>query len=401
MESYKTQLTKNGKVIIAVCLILLLAVLSLGTEIYLKMQGYIVIKNAKITGDVVYVNPSISGRIDSIDIKEGDIVKKGQVLVKLNVNEIKYQVDKAYAELAIAKTRLSRAVSGPSKHELSEAKALLSDADTSYRSTVLENGKLNDLIKGKQNTYNSLKSLAIKSFGLTGKIINSQSMFSQINRWHSRGMISRAKYNSALGYIRRMGEMEAKLDALKGELYELDLSEGVAKAELNVAATRLKLLTASTAADEIKILKNEVKEAGADYELAKRTLNYSVIKAPSDGTVIQTAYHNGDVIGSGQSVVSLVDFSKLFVMVYMRQKDIGNIKIGQFADISMDGLSGKNFRGRIKEIGTAVQPALTAYQTSLVATDLEGKIPVKIALDCKGSNIVPEMNAKVKIKIIK
>ena len=121
------------------------------------------------------------------------------------------------------------------------------------------------------------------------------------------------------------------------------------------------------------------------------------VKADRDGVVVYKLKWNGErfQVGenswSGQPIMEIPDLNTILAEVFVPEVDIGKVKVGQRAEITIDALTGKTYTGKVKSIGTLVRPK---------AYDIQNKIlEVQVALDKLDiSTMRPSMSIKGKIE---
>jgi HlyD family secretion protein len=129
----------------------------------------------------------------------------------------------------------------------------------------------------------------------------------------------------------------------------------------------------------------------------KRGMENFQAKADREGVVIYKTKWNGERfqvgenVWSGQSILEIPDLNTIIVEAFVPEVDIGKVKIGQRAEITIDAFQGKSYTGTIKSIGTLIRPK---------AWDIPNKIlDVQIALDQLDTAIMrPGMSNKTKIE---
>ncbi len=157
------------------------------------------------------------------------------------------------------------------------------------------------------------------------------------------------------------------------------------KARYNMMV-RQKQSTALVGVEQTKRLQQNdanIKQAEAALDIARLNLSYTVITAPASGIVGHKNLQIGQLIQPGQSLVSIVDDSDVWVIANYKEKQTKNIKIGDRVEISVDAVPNCKFKGTVSAISNATGSAF-----SLVPTDnatgnfvkIEQRIPVKIEL---------------------
>ena len=132
-------------------------------------------------------------------------------------------------------------------------------------------------------------------------------------------------------------------------------AEDVAKAEgdLNVAEAQIKEARENRAI------------AGAELDLAKRTLDEHTIVAPFDGLVLKRMKHPGESVRANEAVIELADLSRLSADAYVPIEFAFRVKEGQVVEIQPRISNGrgepmpiekKRFRGKITFVDPQIQP---------------------------------------------
>jgi multidrug efflux pump subunit AcrA (membrane-fusion protein) len=131
-------------------------------------------------------------------------------------------------------------------------------------------------------------------------------------------------------------------------------------------------------------------------EIKKGMENFQA-KADRDGVVIYKTKWNGDKfrvgesVWMGQSILEIPDLSTIIAEAYVPEVDIGKIKPGQRAEVTIDAFPDKVYSGSVKSVGTLVRPK---------AWDIPNKIlDIQIAFEQLDTSIMrPAMSVKVKVK---
>jgi HlyD family secretion protein len=131
-------------------------------------------------------------------------------------------------------------------------------------------------------------------------------------------------------------------------------------------------------------------------EIKKGMENFQA-KADRDGVVIYKTKWNGDKfrvgenVWMGQSILEIPDLNTIIAEAYVPEVDIGKIKTGQRAEVTIDAFPDKVYSGSVKSVGTLVRPK---------AWDIPNKIlDIQIALDQLDISIMrPSMSVKAKVE---
>ncbi len=237
------------------------------------------------------VAPQTSGKVVALGVDIGTYVKRGQMLVQLDADELKLRVDQAAAQLEQAKAAVRQA----------EEKIGLRPGEKFDPNRVAE-------VAAAKVTLD----LAEKNLRRAEQLIES-------------GDVSRSFFD----------EQRARRDQLK-EQYEV----AVAQARQNYAA--------------VDVSRTNVANAQAALALARKSLSYAVIPAPIDGFVSERTADLGEYVSPQQKVVTIVRTNPLRIRIDIPEQAIPEVKVGQSVSITTSAWPDKNFAGRIARIAPNV-----------------------------------------------
>jgi HlyD family secretion protein len=150
---------------------------------------------------------------------------------------------------------------------------------------------------------------------------------------------------------------------------------------------------------------DRIKQAAASLTHASDVLQKTVYTAPFDGTISNLPVREGEtvVIGiqnqPGSTLMTLADMSVITAEVKVDETDIVNVKLGQPADVTIDAIPNKTFKGHVSEIGENAIVRSTGVATSqTLASSQEAKdFKVKVTLDDPPQNLRPGLSTTAKI----
>ena len=214
--------------------------------------------------------------------------------------------------------------------------------------------------------------------------------------------LARAKADAAqkkLDYERAQGLFHDQLIAKQ----EFDAREAACEASasgLQQAQARIVQTKAQREAAH-----DRIKQAAASLTHASDVLQKTVYTAPFDGTISNLPVREGEtvVIGiqnqPGSTLMTLADMSVITAEVKVDETDIVNVKLGQPADITIDAIPNKVFKGHVTEIGENAIVRSTGVATSqTLASSQEAKdFKVKVRLDDPPQNLRPGLSTTAKI----
>ncbi|MCG3710399.1 HlyD family efflux transporter periplasmic adaptor subunit [Aliarcobacter butzleri] len=247
------------------------------------------------------------GKIENITKDEGEIVKKDEILVKLDTASLEKSLEELNEKIFASKLELSKLQTGYRQEEILEAKAAMEEA--------IENlNKTKDTYNRQTNLFKT-KSTSEENFTI-----------SQLNYKQALATLDKAK---ALYELRKNGYRD----------------------------------------EDIKIQESNLKSLEIQAEKLKIDLNDSVIKAPVDGVILTRFKEIGAITNAGESILEIAKTDEFWVRAYIDEKNLGNIKPGLKMSIQTDSRS-ENYEGVIGFISPVAEFTPKNIETQELRADL-------------------------------
>lgn len=148
-----------------------------------------------------------------------------------------------------------------------------------------------------------------------------------------------------------------------------------ARAHVGQLEAALRTAEANTTQDilkqqDVQQAREAVAQAQGQVDYNRAQLNKTVIKSPISGTVLQLASQQGETLAAGLSAPTLIivaDLNRLQVDAFVDETDIGKIRLGQEADITVDAFPKRVFKGHITKIasGSTIQQGVITYDVTI------------------------------------
>ena len=290
------------------------------------------------------------GKIKELTVNEGDEVKKGQFLSRLDTSPLELAL--AQAQVAFTQTQLTRQ---SNEYELKLIKdkkdpldlALL-NTQINLRSAKYARDKARDVFRWpevEQSQADVDKARSFLQYALDG--LAGAATDNEVQIWTST--VARAQVN--------LDALEAKL---KAQLVGYDTEE-VAIKEMQVAAAEMAQTQAQDGLnklnDEIAVKELQLKFMADSVALAQKAvseaqkqLNEATIVALFDGVVARVSAQEGDTISPVNNIIHIIDATSLELNLELDEIDIPQVRPGQEAVITFDALAGKDFAGKVSAI---------------------------------------------------
>jgi HlyD family secretion protein len=151
--------------------------------------------------------------------------------------------------------------------------------------------------------------------------------------------------------------------------------------------------------EQITISRANVRQAQQTLKLARIKLGYTSLFAPDAGVVLVRQAELGEVVSPGAPVVTLADLDHVWMRAYVAETDLGRVRWGQEASVTTDTFPGKIYRGRISFIASDAEFTPKTIQTEKEKVTLVYRI--KIDLDNPNHELKPGMPVDAELQLSK
>lgn len=244
--------------------------------------------NGRLEAPLVDLAPKVAGRVLTVVVREGDRVKAGDLLVTLDLGETALAVDRDRRGLESSEARYSDLKAGSRTAEIAQAEA--------------------DLADKKAARELAQKELERQEFLLSRKVGTQQ-------------------------------DTDAARTALER-----------AAASQKMASDRLQLLREGFRSFQTEQARFDVDRAKSVLKQSETVAKESEIRAPADGVILHRMAEPGLLLGPGQPALTLGFASRLYVRTYVPETQMGRVKQGQTAEVTVDAFPGRRFPARVTEI---------------------------------------------------
>lgn len=361
-----------------------------------------IINTFEATGNVesiqnVQISPKIIGRIEYLQVREGDHVKQGQVLARLDRTQLEADVRAQRANLAEAKYRLAQAQLTQTttdssvttqirqqKANVASTKADLKQSETS-KTALYESAKA--LVEDAQNKIDNAKALvananaALKS--AQANYSNATAKYERIQELSKQGFVSTQAVEDAKTTVSVQqaavetaeGQVQAATASLNSTVTQKRNAEQQseitrAKADADLEAAQAKLAQADAALDyaqantkQSSAYRQSLEALRAGVEAAQASLDSSIAKtedavlhSPIDGVVTARNLDPGALASPNQPILTVQAMNKVWVAVAVPEDVCVRLQVNQPVQVVFDSLGQKPFPARIAQINPSADP---------------------------------------------
>jgi HlyD family secretion protein len=149
-------------------------------------------------------------------------------------------------------------------------------------------------------------------------------------------------------------------------------------ARLSVARENFRKIKNLSRPEEIKQAEASLNRAIANVNLYKKNLNDCYVTSPSSGFITKKFVEAGETAGRMSSLFQVADLSSVEIVIYIRETELGKVKLGQKAEISIDTYPDKIYKGEVIYISPEAEFTPKNIQTQEERTKLVFAVKIKI-----------------------
>ena len=297
--------------------------------------------DAYTTADVHQISPRVSGLVMEVWVGDNEMVKTGDLLVKLDTRDYdvalqraQANLDQSKAQVLQAQTAIAQAQSNSQEAEAQVAQARAQDAQAKARFEV-----------------------AGIDYG------RNEGLFSKDYRAVAKADVDTTKSN-----------LDATHAALDAAAANVQAAEASAQAAKSMIESRQAELVVAQAAVETNV---------ANVDDAKLQLSYCWVLSPCDGRVSRKTVETGQRLSPGQSVMAVTE-NDVWVLANLKETQLADVRVGQRVKLPVDAFKKHPFMGHVDSIqaGSGATYALLPPDNATGNfTKIVQRVPVKVTFD--------------------
>lgn len=277
-------------------------------------------KSFEATGAIeskdITISSKVVGEIKELRFDEGDKVKQGDTLVLIDNESFSIQLKQAEANRVISESQLELLKKGARKEDIVQAEEMLKQAEINYHQAASDKNRMQELF--------DLKSISKK----------------QLEDYILKYDVSLVQYNSAKENLTKMRNLARP--------------------------------------EEIKQAEAKYKQSLASEEIVRKNIRDSYVVSPINGYIVKKYVEEGENVNAMSSLLKLSDLSIVELTIYISETELGQVKLGQKAEISVDAFPDKTFNGTVTFISPEAEFTPKNIQTKDERTKLVFGVKIKI-----------------------
>ncbi len=353
------------------------------------IQDLLQVNGEIVTSDDVQIGAQVGGKIQSVSVKEGDMVSQGQVVATMDSANIAQQAAQARAALASASAQLAQATSNArltprrSTAAVHQAEAALRSAKAQLQKSL--NGARPEERQQAENNLVSAKS----NFDTAKKNLE------RVRRLVKEGALPESQLDTALNnYENAMTQYQNAVQSAKliqNQVRPEDIEssrEAVRQAEQALESAKSSKGLDIVLVDQVNSARAQVSSARAQLEVAEKNLRDTSIRAPFSGRIYGKPLQAGVVVASGTPIARLVGGMGVYFEGQVPSDKVGQVLAGTPVSISVDAVPGKKFQGKVLAVSPQGDNVGRLFNIRIQFNELNGM--VKPGMFANGSVVLAE-----------
>jgi HlyD family secretion protein len=253
-------------------------------------------------------------KLVSILVKEGNRVKAGQVLARVDATGLDLDVRSAQATYESQKVKLDNLRAKPAGMDIASSEASLTQAKAN--------------LDGQQENYDGIKALADKDL------------------------------------------------ASKSQLSDAERQLSIAKSQYDNALLSYQNVKSQSQDDVIQAQEAAVVQADNSLQKAKLILDSATIRSPVSGVVAEITVTVGDLIGPSTAMMTVIDPDPMLLLAQVNENDMSQLKVGNPAAVTPSGYPDMTINGKVVQIDlhAQTQSNVSVFTCTIEVPNRDGKI---------------------------
>jgi len=283
----------------------------------------------------VKISPKSTGLLRRLYVKQGQIVKKGDLIAEMDDSNLVGQLEAARSSLSLAKANYEKSLNGNRPQEIANGEAQVS--------------KNMGVVRFAEQSVNHSQA-QVKS--CEAQLIRDSTNAKRVEALSTEGAMSD---QDRLNATTQAEMMQVQLHQAQQELQQSEASRAQAKADLESSRQQFSLLKAGSREEDVRAAKFAMEQASGNLKYLQSQMNDTRIRAPFDGIISQKYADQGAIVtpttsaattsATSSSIVALAGTLELVAQV--SETDMEHIYMGQPVEINANAYPDKSFHGKV------------------------------------------------------
>jgi len=336
-----------------------------------------------ISGNIELTQVDISfkvpGKLIELKVDEGAYVKKGDVIARIDRQQVERQrardeaglagaqvqlretatlvdwqrqtlesdIALRRAEVRAAQAHLDEMLAGSRPQEIQQAQAAVTEAKSQHDAAKLDWDRAQELFKNDDI---------------------SRAQFDQYRMRNDSTAAALKQAEERMAMVKE-GPRKEEIESARAQVARADAALRVGE------ANRLELRRKE---EDLQARRADVTRAAAQVGMTDTQIDDTVVTSPVDGVVLVKSAEVGEVLAAGTTVVTIGDIDHPWLRGYINETDLGRVKIGSPATLTTDSYRGRTYPGRVSFISSASEFTPKQIQTKEERVKLVYRIKIDV-----------------------
>lgn len=356
--------------------------------------------SGRIEGYETDIGAKIPGRVNFIAVREGDRVRRGQVIVRLDDAEIQAQLQGTTAQIAAT------------SQQAEQARAQVSVIDSQINEAEL------NLQQARGQTQGQIFQAEANLAAAESQFNQAQAQLAAAQSDLKLAKVTRDRYASLRqeGAVsqERLDQAQTQLEAAQATLKARQAGVSTAQKQVNAAQgaltqaqtsrlnpgisrTRIQALQKQleSAQSQLQAAQQQVKVAEANRQQIQAQMAYLNVISPINGVVTARSVEPGAVVASGRTLLSVINLNTVYLRGFIPEGSIGKVRVGQPAQVFLDSNPNRPLKASVAMIDP--QASFTPENIYFQEDRVKQVFGVKLRLDNPAGFAKPGMPADARI----
>ena len=356
--------------------------------------------SGRIEGYETDIGAKVGGRVDYIKVREGDQIKKGELLAQLEDTQIKAQLEGAKAQIDSYKQKENQAL-----WQIDVINRQIEQEQLSKKQSVDDSlGRVNQATSSVTAAQSQLAVAKAQQVQSQSALKLAKADLDRYSTLIKEQVITRQQYEQALNrWENSQAEVNSRLAAVEAARKQINVAQGslvqARSSRFNPDISQARLLSLQT---QLKQTQSQLNGAKAEVENAKANQKQIQVQqkdlkiySPLDGVVITRNAEPGQVVAVGKTILSAVNLEDLYMRGFIAEGQIGRVKVGQKAEVYLDSDPKHPLKAKVTEVDS--KASFTPENIYFKEDRVKQVFGVKLGLLEGGGYAKPGMPADAKI----
>lgn len=326
----------------------------------------------RVSGNIEVTDAEVSfkipGRVEERLVSEGELVKQGQVVARLDKTELAQEAALRAAEVQAVQAVLAELLAGSRPEEIAQAEASARRAQA----------RLDELLAGSRPQEVAAAEAVFRSAAADAQ--RAEADYGRYKGLYAKALISAQQFDAARTTCEvaqaRQREAEERLKLVQEGPRREEIDQ--ARATAAQAREQYGLIKKGPRKEAIDQARARLEQAKQALAVAETRLGYATLVAPLSGVVLSKNVESGEYVAAGTPVVTVGDLEHVWVRAYINETDLGRVKVGQRVRVATDTYPGKVYEGHISFVASQAEFTPKNVQTTKERVKLVYRVKVDI-----------------------